>query len=848
MSYPTPQTSQIQGANSSMRIHSEYYDDDLSPTKGYSDNKASRVQNMTPQQINYSSRSSQISKTVNGPYMKLEDKILMISRLESDFQVLMRQLLDQEEVSNDDLLLIRELLASQKNKFDLRKSQSGKKSQKNQQQVQRPASSLLYEKQAQQIGRSFQNANKKGQGKFAPVLNKGSNEKLVNQKANYTQPKSNQNPKSEISLSTRTFDVSKNEPLRNKVVEKAKQDQEAGTRNIEIVNKNQQEISPVKNGNAQEQIQIIQQLPDQDNLGQAQEFQVKKKMYGVQSKNKKLDAKQNDENKKYTKQIDLIFNRPVPQSQNVNNCCLFIFDVAKCISKKTHKLNNWTELQTYLNSIGKEEAIQEIKQVQTNGAKLTIVDKARIKSLYPCFQEDNTDLIYSILSDIYGDISSKDDNNVKPGSIVVNKRSPGKQMSLLKKVEVEYEEINAYQGFEKRKLDSLVQNESIIWQSDQLKIAPIYIKAKADEGLTGSIILIEKRTERKAQESESPKIQVKVQNKSQQLNQDKQTVLQSSRSQNQLYTQEEPLAAYYNPVLEKKTQEIQSEFMEILSEMERRRNSRGDPQAFYQGVSDFYREGSESHNSPTRRLIDHKNTKVDHQQSIKERDDLRLSNQKQQFTYTTSPNKTYIVEPHGESVSYSMVKKDPTKFYERFLNQDVTQHKIQSFRETNNRQSLNQRPKSSITTKITKRPQNKIIEHIKEKIANRIFEKIGNQIAYDQIKNIISDQVYDDQINQLIKNDKIKLQNRNKSPNSNLSSKNPNSRPQSRTSSNIDCINQQNGLQNMRRSALPIKNKNNDSQTIDDITIDDFELQMLQKSVLRSHKSTISSSNKKHQL
>ena len=46
------------------------------------------------------------------------------------------------------------------------------------------------------------------------------------------------------------------------------------------------------------------------------------------------------------------------------------------------------------------------------------------------------------------------------------------------------------------------------------------------------------------------------------------------------------------------------------------------------------------------------------------------------LAYNPSPEKSYIIEPHGKSLNYDLVKKDPHKFYDQFMDQDLTKHTI----------------------------------------------------------------------------------------------------------------------------------------------------------------------------
>lgn len=45
------------------------------------------------------------------------------------------------------------------------------------------------------------------------------------------------------------------------------------------------------------------------------------------------------------------------------------------------------------------------------------------------------------------------------------------------------------------------------------------------------------------------------------------------------------------------------------------------------------------------------------------------------FVYTTGPEKSYVIEPHG-GINYRLAKKDPNKFYEQVFNQDITKHTV----------------------------------------------------------------------------------------------------------------------------------------------------------------------------
>jgi hypothetical protein len=78
------------------------------------------------------------------------------------------------------------------------------------------------------------------------------------------------------------------------------------------------------------------------------------------------------------------------------------------------------------------------------------------------------------------------------------------------------------------------------------------------------------------------------------------------------------------------------------------------------------------HVSPVKRLIQHKNTTFEHKKTIRE----NIPKGQYAFIYTPSPDKSYVIEPHGGQIDYSKAKRDPNKFYNDVFNQDITKHTL----------------------------------------------------------------------------------------------------------------------------------------------------------------------------
>ena len=161
------------------------------------------------------------------------------------------------------------------------------------------------------------------------------------------------------------------------------------------------------------------------------------------------------------------------------------------------------------------------------------------------------------------------------------------------------------------------------------------------------------------------------------------------------------------------------------------------------------------HASPTKRLISLKNTTFAHKKVM--HDNLRQCRDRSsyQLTYSTSPGKSYVVEPHGGELNYNLLDRHPERFYHQVFNQEITQTKV---KETNDNRHL-----VEISTKVTKRPYMKIMEKIRGKIADRLKEKFG-EMAGQEIIEALKEKHIEHQIVLLLRQDKIQLLNHHNEP------------------------------------------------------------------------------------
>lgn len=86
-------------------------------------------------------------------------------------------------------------------------------------------------------------------------------------------------------------------------------------------------------------------------------------------------------------------------------------------------------------------------------------------------------------------------------------------------------------------------------------------------------------------------------------------------------------------------------------------------------MDEFY--GLEKHESPTKRLIDQKNTCADHKDYINKKLTKEYG-----IHYTSSPGVSYVIEPINGEINYKSARLNPLKFYDEIIKQEVLQHKV----------------------------------------------------------------------------------------------------------------------------------------------------------------------------
>jgi hypothetical protein len=93
---------------------------------------------------------------------------------------------------------------------------------------------------------------------------------------------------------------------------------------------------------------------------------------------------------------------------------------------------------------------------------------------------------------------------------------------------------------------------------------------------------------------------------------------------------------------------------------------------FYEIMGEFY-SGVPRHKSPTKRLIEQKHAAFRHKEKLSK---VMHRTQEYNQTYIVDPKRSFVIEPKGGEINYSLAFKDPLKFYDNVIKQDIVEHKI----------------------------------------------------------------------------------------------------------------------------------------------------------------------------
>ena len=160
----------------------------------------------------------------------------------------------------------------------------------------------------------------------------------------------------------------------------------------------------------------------------------------------------------------------------------------------------------------------------------------------------------------------------------------------------------------------------------------------------------------------------------------------------------------------------------------------------------YYQPGPErKHKSPTRRLINQKNSITEHKQRIS----TGLARGEYSQIYSIAPGNTYVIEAQGGELPYDIAEQSPSKFYSRVLNQDIKKCRVKA--------------RGRLFFVWTQRPLLKIINSIKSKLLGRLSVAIGEHFEQD-IQDALNHPEIVENIKVMVENQEIDLIDEDNTP------------------------------------------------------------------------------------
>lgn len=217
---------------------------------------------------------------------------------------------------------------------------------------------------------------------------------------------------------------------------------------------------------------------------------------------------------------------------------------------------------------------------------------------------------------------------------------------------------------------------------------------------------------------------------------------------------------FRNTELEQKTAEIQAEFEQILNSsapgrFSPRKSAAGtdgtDMDKFYEVMGEFYKSDMKRHSSPTKRLMKQKEAAWTHKAVLYK--DHRPQSGTYGITYVTSPDKLYRIEPVGGEINYDLAHKNPLKFYDKVMQQDINQFKVRKSKQFDEDQQKKiadaiaegrRVPKKKkapleMTSKVTKRKIGRILIAVQNKLQDMIAAKFVQEMDRDDVAAALND-------------------------------------------------------------------------------------------------------------
>ena len=171
---------------------------------------------------------------------------------------------------------------------------------------------------------------------------------------------------------------------------------------------------------------------------------------------------------------------------------------------------------------------------------------------------------------------------------------------------------------------------------------------------------------------------------------------------------------------------------------------------FYKVMGEFYGNNQKKHESPTRRLMDQQKACWAHKDLLyKKMKRGEINMRDYSLTYTVDPKRTYVIQPREGEINYDIAEKNPLKFYDKVMNQDVLEHKIanktrteviESPRRTGEMVQVKRKTKGlEMNTRLTKRAVGRILTAIQHKLHSMIVDFTGGEHNPEDVHEALAD-------------------------------------------------------------------------------------------------------------
>ena len=115
------------------------------------------------------------------------------------------------------------------------------------------------------------------------------------------------------------------------------------------------------------------------------------------------------------------------------------------------------------------------------------------------------------------------------------------------------------------------------------------------------------------------------------------------------------------------------------------------------------------------------------------------------ITYTVDPDRTFVVQPKEGELNYELAHKNPLRFYDKVMSQDVVEHKVTQKtkrmvveREEGEMATVKRKTRGfQMTSRLTKRAVARILALVQDKLQRLISDVTNNEHHPDDVREAL---------------------------------------------------------------------------------------------------------------